>query len=120
MTRVRVAFSRSNWVGGADRVHEFFAEVLGTLAPGGVFINLDYVRPSDPAFRQLGAWAGTDPDAEFQIASPHMDLPSSVEEQLAWLREVGFAAAECVYREFQTVILVGIRDQLNVPQEDAR
>jgi hypothetical protein len=33
---------------------------------------------------------------------------------------VGFAAAECVYREFQTVILVGIRDQLDVPQEGTR
>jgi len=107
-----VAARAVHHVGGAERIREFFAEVLGTLAPGGVFINLDYVRPSDPAFRQLGAWAGTDPDAEFQSASPHMDLPSTVEEQLAWLREVGFAAAECVYREFQTVIVVGIRDQL--------
>jgi hypothetical protein len=44
-----------------------------------------------------------------------MDLPGTVEEQLAWLRDVGFAAAECVYRELQTVILIGIRDQLGVP-----
>jgi len=106
-------------VGGANRIREFFAEVLGTLTLGGIFINLDYVRTADPAFRQLGTWASTDPDAAFQVASPHMDLPSSAEEQLVWLHEVGFAAAECVYREFQTVIVVGIRDQIHVPQEAA-
>lgn len=103
-------------VGGADRIREFFEEILGTLAPGGVFINLDYVRLDRPVFQQLGTWAGTDPAAEFQIASPHMELPSSVEQELAWLREVGFAAAECVYREFQTAILVSIRDQIYWPQ----
>jgi hypothetical protein len=41
-----------------------------------------------------------------------MELPASVEDQLVWLREAGFAAAECVYREFQTVIVVGIRDEV--------
>jgi len=40
-----------------------------------------------------------------------MELPASVEDQLVW-KEAGFAAAECVYREFQTVIVVGIRDQI--------
>jgi hypothetical protein len=45
-----------------------------------------------------------------------MELPASEEEQLVWLREAGFAAAECVYREFQTVIVVAVRDQMRVPE----
>ena len=103
-------------VGGAARIRSFFAEVLSRLSAGGVFINLDYVRLAEPVFRDLGFWAGTDPDAGYEITSPHMELPSSSEEQLAWLHEAGFATAECVYREFQTVILVASRDQIHVPE----
>jgi tRNA (cmo5U34)-methyltransferase len=103
-------------VGSADRIRAFLGEVCGLLAPGGLFVNLDYVRLAAPALQQLGTWASEDPDAQFQITVPHMELPASVEEQLAWLRDAGFAAADCVYREFQTVIVVAIRDR--IPEVD--
>jgi tRNA (cmo5U34)-methyltransferase len=106
--------------GSPDRIRELFGEILGALAPGGVFINFDYVRFDDPVFQRLGVWAGEDPDAGYQIATPHMALPASMEEQLAWLREAGFAAAECVYREFQTIIVVGARDEISVPEVIAK
>jgi tRNA (cmo5U34)-methyltransferase len=109
---VVVAARAVHHVGSAERIRAFFREVLGSLAPGGLFINLDYVRLADPTFQQLGNWAREDPDAQFQITVPHMELPASVEDQLGWLREAGFAAAECVYREFQTVVVVGIKDQI--------
>ena len=64
-------------LGSSARIRELFAEVLQTLAPGGVFINLDYVRLSRPVFQALGTWAGTDPAAEFKIVSPAMELPGS-------------------------------------------
>jgi tRNA (cmo5U34)-methyltransferase len=102
--------------GGPDRIRQLFAEILGALSPGGVFVNLDYVRFADPAYQQLGVWSGEDPDASFQIATPQMVLPASLEDQLAWLREAGFAAAECVYREFQTVIVVAARGEIRVPE----
>jgi tRNA (cmo5U34)-methyltransferase len=102
--------------GSPDRIRELFREILGLLAPGGLFINLDYVRFADPAFQQLGVWSGEDPDASYQIATPHMELPATLDDQLAWLRESGFAAAECVYREFQTVIVVAARDEVPVPE----
>ena len=106
--------------GSPDRIRQLFSEILGALAPGGMFINLDYVRFADPAFQQLGMWSGEDPDAAFQIATPHMELPASLEDQLAWLRDAGFAAAECVYREFQTVIVVGVRDEIRVPEAEPK
>ncbi len=84
--------------------------------PAGCSSTLDYVRFANPVFQQLGVWSGEDPDASFQIATPHMELPASLEDQLAWLREAGFAAVECVYREFQTVIVVGVRDEIRVPE----
>jgi tRNA (cmo5U34)-methyltransferase len=102
--------------GSGPRIRELFSEILGTLAPGGVFVNLDYVRFVSPDLQQLGEWAEQDPEAGFQITTPRMELPASLEDQLAWLREAGFAAAECVYREFQTTIVVGIRDEIRVPE----
>jgi tRNA (cmo5U34)-methyltransferase len=113
---VVVAARAVHHAGSPDRIRQLFEEIFGVLAPGGVFINLDYVRFANPSFRQLGVWSGEDPDASFQIATPHMELPASLENQLAWLREAGFAAVECVYREFQTVIVVGVRDELRVPE----
>jgi tRNA (cmo5U34)-methyltransferase len=102
--------------GDADSIRRLFGEILGVLAPGGVFVNLDFVRFTDPVFRQLGTWAGEDAEAAFQVEIPHHDLPASLEEQLVWLREAGFAAAECVYREFQTVIVAAVRDELRLPE----
>ncbi len=131
---VQADLSHPKWVGGASgpyevvlssraihhagdgsRIRRLFGEIAGVLGHGGLFLNLDYVRLARPSFQDLGAWAATHEDAGFQGGAPHMELPSSAEEQLAWLREVGFAAAECVYREFQTVIVVGIRDHLHLP-----
>src|SRR5215203_4574679 len=48
--------------GGPDRIHQLFSEILGALAPGGMFIDLDYVRFANPAFQQLGVWSAEDPD----------------------------------------------------------
>ena len=114
---VVVAARAVHHAGNADRIRELMREIFDSLAPTGVFVNLDYVRLASPAFQQLGTWAGRDPDASYQITTPHMELPATVEDQLAWLRAVGFAAAECVYREFQTVIVVGVRDEIPVPEE---
>ena len=102
--------------GSAERIGALFREIFGALASGGVFINLDFVRYSSPAFHQLGVWADSDPDAGYSISSPHMELPASLDEQLAGLRAAGFAEVECVYREFQTVIVVATRNELRVPQ----
>jgi tRNA (cmo5U34)-methyltransferase len=111
-----VAARAIHHAGNPDRIRQLFREIHSILAPGGVFINLDYVRFTNPVFQQLGVWSGEDPDASFQIATPHMTLPASLEDQLTWLREAGFAEAECVYREFQTVIVVAVRDEIRVPE----
>ena len=55
---------------------DLFHRVAAVLAPGGRFVLGDVVVPEDPA------------DAITPL-SPDYDLPSSVAEQLAWLREAG-------------------------------
>jgi tRNA (cmo5U34)-methyltransferase len=57
---------------------DLFARVAAVLAPGGRFVVGDVVVPDDPA------------DAVTPL-SPGFDMPSRVDEQLAWLRAAGFA-----------------------------
>ena len=59
---------------------DLFARVAAALAPGGRFVVGDVVVPDDPA------------DAITPL-SPSYDLPSRVDEQLAWLADAGLDAA---------------------------
>jgi tRNA (cmo5U34)-methyltransferase len=58
---------------------ELFRRVRHVVAPGGRFVLGDIVVPEDPADAAVGLTEG-------------YDKPSSVAEQLEWLRQAGFAA----------------------------
>jgi tRNA (cmo5U34)-methyltransferase len=58
---------------------ELFSRVAGVLRPGGLFVLGDVVVPA----------AGQEGPIEIDWV---MDLPDSVENQLAWLHEAGFEA----------------------------
>jgi tRNA (cmo5U34)-methyltransferase len=64
---------------------ELFARVAGVLRPGGCFVLGDLVVPA----------AGHKGPIEVDWV---MDLPDSVEDQLAWLREAGFEAEASTVR----------------------
>lgn len=95
-----------------------FRDLAAALAPGGVLVIADLVRPPDDrglavaaqqwdeavraralaldgtlgafaAFRRLGWNYFRNPDGE------PIDKPSSLAEQLAWLAEAGFVAVDC-------------------------
>ncbi len=57
---------------------ELFARIAAVLAPGGRFVLADVVEPDDPSVPRT-PW------------TPGYDHPSPLEDQLAWLREAGFA-----------------------------
>jgi tRNA (cmo5U34)-methyltransferase len=59
---------------------DLFARVAAVLEPGGRFVLADVVVPDDPA------------DAITPL-SPDYDLPSRVDEQLAWLGDAGLDAS---------------------------
>ena len=65
-------------VAGAGK-RDLFGRVRAALVPGGRFVLADVIVPVDPA------------DAVTSL-TPGFDHPSPLTEQLAWLREVGFAA----------------------------
>lgn len=62
-----------------DEKADLFGRIAGVLAPGGRFVLGDVVVPDDPAART----------AEL---TPGYDKPSTVADQLRWLRDAGLAA----------------------------
>ncbi|HMJ35722.1 MAG TPA: class I SAM-dependent methyltransferase [Baekduia sp.] len=95
-----------------------FARVCAALPPGGVFVNAEQVAGPRPCFdaryrawheasaRALGATAD-----EWAAAAERMrhDRCSDVESQLRWLREAGFDAADCLFKDHCFAVLVARR-----------
>jgi tRNA (cmo5U34)-methyltransferase len=97
---------------------DLFARVRAALPPGGVFVNAEQVAGPTPCFdRRYHAWheaaakaLGTS-DAEWDSAVERMrhDRCSDVESQLRWLREGGFDAADCLFKDHGFAVLVARR-----------
>jgi tRNA (cmo5U34)-methyltransferase len=66
---------------GAQKA-DLFERVLSVLTPGGRFVLADVVVPVDPA------------DATTSL-TPGFDRPSSLGDQVAWLRDAGFEVRVC-------------------------
>jgi tRNA (cmo5U34)-methyltransferase len=101
-----------------DEKRTLFARVREALPPGGVFVNAEQVAGPTPCFdRRYRAWheasaraAGSD-DAEWAGAQERMrhDRCADVESQLRWLREAGFDAADCLFKDHRFAVLVARR-----------
>lgn len=99
------------------RIRALYGEIHGLLGEGGLFLNLDYVRPSTPALRALGRWAASDDAAGYvSPTSGGGGSPGTIEEQLIWLREAGFAPVDCFWKEFQAALFGGCKGPFSVPE----
>jgi tRNA (cmo5U34)-methyltransferase len=83
------------------RKRALYAELFELLEPGGVFLNLEHVASATPAL-----------NAEFLAAlGMEEDDPSNqlvmVEEQAEWLREIGFADVDCMWKWRELALLHG-------------
>jgi SAM-dependent methyltransferase len=88
-----------------QRKRALYAEIHGLLAPLGVFLNLEHVSSPTPALHLQFLDA---------IQWPHeRDDPSNklldVETQLAWLREIGFADADCLWKWREMALLAVVK-----------
>src|SRR4051812_25970403 len=101
-----------------DAKRTLFARVHEALGPGGVFVNAEQVLGPTPeldaahrawherASRALGA---TDAEWQASLERQQHDRCATVEDQLAWLREAGFADADCLFRERRFAVLVAVK-----------
>jgi tRNA (cmo5U34)-methyltransferase len=95
-----------------ERVHR-------ALRSGGVFVNAEQVLGPTPELacryretwermcRELGA-----SDAEIAAAKQRRthDRCADVESQLRWLRQAGFATADCIYKLWETAVIVAVKE----------
>jgi tRNA (cmo5U34)-methyltransferase len=89
------------------------------LRPGGVFANAEQVDAPTPELTALYAQRWADDcralgatEAEIAGARERMrhDRCTDVQTQLAWLRDAGFAAADCTYKSWRFAVLIARKE----------
>jgi SAM-dependent methyltransferase len=105
-------------LGDARRIRELYAEVHGLLGHGGMFLNLDYMRPARASLAALGPWAAKDKEAALSGLGGGESMPGTVTEQIGWLEEAGFGSADVLWKEPGVALLGAVRDHLHLPGEE--
>jgi len=87
------------------RKRELYGEIHRLLTPGGVFCNLEHVAsPTTRLHHQFLEKLGVQPDEE-DPSNKLLDL----EQQLGWLREIGFVDVDCHWKWRELALLVGMK-----------
>ncbi|MEA2481204.1 MAG: tRNA (cmo5U34)-methyltransferase [Thermoleophilaceae bacterium] len=85
------------------RKQELYREVFALLEPGGIFLNLEHVASATPRlhteFYDAIGQAAEDDDPSNQLAL--------VEDQLDWLRGIGFDDVDCMWKWRELALLQG-------------
>jgi tRNA (cmo5U34)-methyltransferase len=93
-----------------------FVDIFRYLTPGGAFINADQVAGESAAIdeRARQMWIKrarelkvSERDLNAALMQMKQDMPATVGQQLAWLREAGFAEVSCSYRNLIFAVLSG-------------
>lgn len=88
-----------------DRKRGIYAEAFARLVPGGAFCNLEHVdSPTPEVHAQFLAALGITPETEDQ-SNKLLDMAT----QLGWLREIGFAHADCYWKWRELALLAGFK-----------
>jgi tRNA (cmo5U34)-methyltransferase len=106
------------------RKRALFAELFDLLAPGAMFVNMDVVTVAGPlqglfdeqmvanaiAAEHQHSGARSDEQVEHELlADGDDDQPDSLDDQLQWLRDAGFAEVETHFKWAEAAIYGGIR-----------
>src|SRR6267378_5705793 len=103
-----------------------FADIFKYLTPGGVFINADQVagetaaidrRSHDLWIKRARELKAGERDLNAALERMKQDLPATVGQQLAWMREAGFVEVACSYRNLIFAVLSGTK-AANVPKSE--
>jgi tRNA (cmo5U34)-methyltransferase len=95
-----------------------FADIFKYLTPGGVFINADQVAGETAAIdhrsrelwiKQVRELKVGERDLNAALERMKQDLPATVGQHLAWMREAGFLEVACTYRNLIFAVLSGTK-----------
>jgi tRNA (cmo5U34)-methyltransferase len=96
-----------------------YGRVHAALRPGGMFVNAEQVAGPTDALTALydDRWAqdcralgASEAEIAAALRRREHDRCASVEEQLQWLREAGFAWADCYYKDWGLAVLVAAKE----------
>jgi len=88
-----------------ERKRSLYTEIFDRLRPGGVFCNLEHVSsPTERLHLEFLRHVGMTP-AQEDAANKLLDL----ETQLAWLREIGFADVDCLWKWRELALFAGVK-----------
>jgi tRNA (cmo5U34)-methyltransferase len=87
------------------RKRNLYAEIHARLRPGGIFCNLEHVASATPALHDAFLAALDVRPGEEDPSNRLLD----VEEQLRWLRDIGFADVDCHWKWRELALLAGVR-----------
>ena len=92
--------------------------VHAALAPGGVFVNAEQVAGPTALLddanatwhaRRAAELGASDDEWSGAVERMRHDRTATVERQLAWLREAGFADADCLFKDHRFAVLFARR-----------
>ena len=108
-----------------DRKKELYAEIYSLLNEGGLFLNLDQVESKtssisaifDSFFFDYIRCSLLNPDQDEvmnQIQKAYYEdkkenVPSPVEKQCQWLRDIGFKEVDCFFKTFELALFGGTK-----------
>jgi tRNA (cmo5U34)-methyltransferase len=101
-----------------DKLPGVFANVFGALKAGGIFINADQSLGSTPRNEAMneqhwlaGVRAKGCTEADIAIAQERKkaDKTATMEQQLIWMRDAGFAHVDCWYKNHRFAVYSGER-----------
>ncbi len=72
-----------------------YSEILSMLRPGGIFCNFDHVASSSVILsQQFRKGMGS----QKPVNREHEERLSSIEEQIDWLKQIGFIDIDCYWK----------------------
>ena len=101
-----------------DKLKAVFAKIHAALKPGGIFINADQALGNTPENEahyeavwraDVLARGATQADLNMAIERMKADRTAMLENQLTWLREVGFQQVECWFKEYRFAVCSGVK-----------
>jgi tRNA (cmo5U34)-methyltransferase len=93
-----------------------FQKAYNSLKPNGVVVNAEQVAGPTPALEarykalwllQVRSAGATESQIKASLYRQQEDRCASVEDQLQWLRQAGFADADCWYKDNRFAVLAG-------------
>ena len=99
--------------------YNFYHHIYENLNPGGVFYNADVVLASNDFLQSvcLNEWrqfmirnvSTEEVDAKWMPTYQQEDHPARLTDQLAWLKDIGYADTDVIWKYFNFAVYGGIR-----------